>query len=247
MCTVISRGAQGVWDRVRKLRRLAKSPNPHEAEVAAAQARALMEKHGLSDDDVDEEALELLDRESDALRQWLATLLGRLCGCRVVVSRREGVGLRGVPGRVTKVRALYQRALDEMLCTRTPPVAPWLEEDARRVWLFAWSRGFSEVVEASLEPLPPPESEPRRATAARPAADAPAGDAEREPDPAPQAGAPAGGDGEGFVDEVRRSAQVLFGSIDLRWLERDGRCAGRAAGRRVVGAALTCGLPPKRS
>lgn len=240
---MISRGSPGIVDRVRKLLRLAQSSNPHEAESASAQAHALMVKHGLTEDDVAEEAIELLDQEADAPREWLAVLVASLFGCSVVVHKREGIGLRGIASKVEKARTLYKRALDEMLCSRMPPVAPWLEKEAAIVWRYCWWQGFKAVVTSSFAPAPMPSVSPPKRSAAASArrsvteVETPAS----QPQPRPEQST------SSFVEEVVRNVQQLDRSISIAWFQKEAYAAGRASGERVASTALQVGLPPRSS
>ena len=79
--------------RLKKCLALSASPEPHEAAAALRQARALMDKHGISADDVLASEAGFAEVRAGALSRpanWEAALAGRVglvFGCRVIFSR----------------------------------------------------------------------------------------------------------------------------------------------------------------
>ena len=202
--------------RIRKLLRLAESSNPHEAARAAEQAKALMERHGVTADDVAEHIIEEIDDQRDAYREFLAHLTASLCQCSVMF-RRAGIGFKGMPEAVRKAVVFYRAAMDEVAQAPLPQAyAPWLEEAAREVWRFYWWDGFASAVyeRRGARPVKAPVQAP--VAAVQVAEDPRAGEA-----------------GEAVLQHVAASFSKLDYNTDPHWLKREARTAGWNAGIRV--------------
>lgn len=112
-----------VIDKVRKLLRLAESPNANEAALAAAKAQSLIDEHNLSaallamdggpsepDEDIEDFMAKdaPLDRQPilHRWRQYLASTIARANGCRIY-SQGGNIALVGRPSDAETVRYLF--------------------------------------------------------------------------------------------------------------------------------------------
>lgn len=132
---------------MRKYLRLAESSNPHEAALAAQNARELMERSGLSDDDVAEDVVETAEvQRGDACREELARAIAASRKCKAVANRRGELAFKGGRRAVASARELYRRLVIEadvrsqMSSAGDPPAA------AREVWRICWWLGFVGTV-----------------------------------------------------------------------------------------------------
>ncbi len=126
-------------DRIRRLLRLAESPNVHEAAVAAARAQELMARHrieaaALDDADGGAGVKDLRDAPLDGskrLRAWkthLADAVARANGCRVYLLERDGMKHIVLVGRAEDaelVRLLYPELVKRV------EVLTWLHGQGR--------------------------------------------------------------------------------------------------------------------
>ncbi len=117
-------------DRIRRLLRLAESPNVHEAAVAAERAQELMARHRIEAAALDRGAadggiVDMRDAPLEAskrLRPWktqLGNAIARANGCRVYLLERAGVRqlvLVGRPEDAELVRALYAELVPRVEC-----------------------------------------------------------------------------------------------------------------------------------
>ena len=116
-------------DRIRRLLRLAESPNVNEAAVAAARAQELMARHRIEAAALEEgepgDVQDLRDApldESKRLRAWkthLADGIARANGCRVYVLERDGTRRIVIVGRADDaelVRLLYGELVKRVEC-----------------------------------------------------------------------------------------------------------------------------------
>ncbi len=149
-----------VIEKVRKLLRLATSPNPHEAASARQNADELMAKHSLSVDDVAEEVFEVIDSQATAERQNLAHIVTAAKNCILIVNKKSpAVAFRGSRKAVEKAKTLYWNLAREaevhsqMSPEGNPPPA------AREAWRICWWMGFLGAIADRLKPgrekLPP--------------------------------------------------------------------------------------------
>lgn len=135
-------------ERVRKLFRLAESPNENEAESARQAARALMERHGLTDDDVSEDVAVAVDASAGHHAESLAMLASSVHGCSIY--RRQGqVLIRGAGNCVRRAVALhasflvsYQASINYL----DRIVAPWFKPQCEAVWSVFWLTNFASSV-----------------------------------------------------------------------------------------------------
>jgi hypothetical protein len=131
-------------DRARKLLRLAQSSNPHEAARAKENAAALMEKHGLSERDLEEVEVEIADGEREPFRDELAKMIAGSMQCEVVVGKRGGLGFRGRRSDIRDARKVYLRlsrlADERSFLSGAPP------EAAVELWRICWWLGFLTVL-----------------------------------------------------------------------------------------------------
>jgi hypothetical protein len=117
-------------DRIKRLLRLAESPNVHEATVAAARAQELMARHRIeaaaldagADDDGIVDMRDAPLEASKRLRPWktqLGSVVARTNGCRVYVLESAGMRQMVLVGRVEDaelVRALYTELVTRVEC-----------------------------------------------------------------------------------------------------------------------------------
>lgn len=128
--------------RVRKLLHLAESPNPHEAALAASQAKALMAKLGLKPEDVADDVQEVVEERREPYRQELARVVAMAYGCVPIMSGRGAVAYRGRPTVVKRARDTYA-ALSKYAdahCEMSPMGDP--PDAARLAWRICYWLGF---------------------------------------------------------------------------------------------------------
>lgn len=201
--------------RIRKLLKLAESPNPHEAARAAEQAQALMVRYGFTADDVAEHVIHEADDHRDAYREFLAHLAASLCQCSVMFRKSGGIGFKGMPAKVKKAQLFYQSAMDEVLGASLPQqYAPWIEDAAREVWRFFWWDGFAAAVYERFGRRPPVEPTELKSVIKPESAIEPA-------------------NAETVLEQVRDSVKTLSHHTDVDWLKRAAINAGRGAGFRI--------------
>ena len=99
--------------RIRKLLRLATSSNEHEAASAVERARELMDRHGISREDLAEDVVEIADDRVDPVRAEIARAAAQARGCAAIVSAKGALAFRGRPDAVADARQAYQRVLRE--------------------------------------------------------------------------------------------------------------------------------------
>jgi hypothetical protein len=214
-----------VAKRVRKLLHLTQSSNEHEAARARERASALMEKHGLTDDDVADVVQEVVDSQIDEYRVFLAVLSSELHGCDAATNKRGRVALRGQPEGVRRAAAFYRSAVEAFDRSRMPPIAPWLAEVALEMWTFFWWDGFAAAVY---------DRRPEVRPGATSSAGVQGGTAAASPLPESD-----------IVEEVRSAMRQLSASIDVEWFKIEARRSGWAVGECVsldpggVGRALS--------
>ncbi|KKW46538.1 MAG: hypothetical protein UY96_C0003G0041 [Parcubacteria group bacterium GW2011_GWB1_56_8] len=141
-------------ERVRKLLRLARSSNPHEAEAAKVRAQALMSQHGFTNEDVAEDVVVIVEEQPNHYREDLARLVARAKDCLMVTNKRRVIALRGRKRDVKMARDLYRALLregefrGEMSSTGNPPAA------ARAVWRSCFWFGFLGALMERLLNIP---------------------------------------------------------------------------------------------
>ncbi len=172
-----------------------------------------MKKHGLTNRDVEEDVIEVVDPVIDDYRRWLASFIAPLFGCTVVEHKREGLGFKGVRARLAQARDLYQKQLREADRSKMPPIAPWMQADANKIWEFFFWDGFASVMRDRFADW--------RKTA-KVAEEAMSLASERV-QAVPQA-----------VSDVRSAASRLRNFIDIRWLEREAYAAGKKTGEQLT-------------
>lgn len=151
-------------DRVKKLRRLAESPNKHEAESALARAQVLMEKYKLTEDDVSEDAFEVVGDDRDLHREPLAVLAASVQSCKLTKNRRGQLGIRGNVVTVKRAIAFYassQESYRASLNHMERIVASYFRVQCEAVWRVFWLRGFVTAVgerDSSARSRMPPEA-----------------------------------------------------------------------------------------
>ncbi len=165
-----------------------------------------MKQHGLKEEDVAEDVMEIVDGSLDNFREWLAKLVADLCDCTVVVHKRDGIALKGSASKVQQAKGIYQSGLSEMQSSRMPPIAPWFEQPASVIWKFCWWRGFASVMKKGRQ-------QPQKRSFVAQVAEAVKKDSPE-------------------VD-LLSSAFTLQSHINLDWLQREAYSAGCSAGERV--------------
>lgn len=202
-------------ERVRKLLNLTRSPNAHEADRARERARALMAKHGISEDEVAEESLEVVD-DSNHLRDELARIVAASRGCSAVRDGRR-LAFRGPKSRVAESARTYARLAGE--CERrASELPPGTIRDALEPWRICFWLGFVAVLGERLQRVKCSQAvvlvEKDRPL---PKATAIASEALRAL--------------ERYGDEVRYGGED--GREAIEWLRTTAYAAGRALGERV--------------
>lgn len=135
-------------DRIRKLRRLAQSPNEHEAAAARAEAARLIARHGLTEHEiapVDDETTLLVDRTVEFSRENLARACAAAHGCESYTGTR-GIAIRGLRTSAQAAQRLYNYLCgipENAVLVGAPPVAQALYREC------FWS-GFVSAIEARL-------------------------------------------------------------------------------------------------
>lgn len=228
-----------ILDRVRKLLGLAQSPNEHEAARAGEEARRLMGRHGLTEDDIVGVVLEVVEERADACRRDLALAASLAHDVDIVGNRRGEVAFRGNRAAVRRARECYLsllRGSDECMADPRVRGSP---DPVREAWRAAVWLGYAEAIaercielrERRRRPKEEPKVEVARAEV--PVADAPAGE-EAPPPPPQQFEADPELTKDRVVEEVRRR---LLGAkrvgVNAQWLYKEARAVGWSTGMRV--------------
>ncbi len=148
-----------VLDRVRRLLRLAESPNVHEAALAAARAQELMVRHRIEAATLDggrdgSGIVDLRDEPLEAskrLRPWktrLGDVVARANGCRVYLLDRGGIRSLVLVGRAED--AALVRALYESLVTRVECLTRAHGQQRARAYRNAFRLGVVATLEERL-------------------------------------------------------------------------------------------------
>ena len=136
--------APAIIDRVRKLLKLAQSPNAHEAASALSRAEALMKKHGLTDRDVEDVEVEPAHTQREPLKDELANILANAHDCAVVTNKRGVLGFKGLASDATAVRDIYDRLCREAeWASALPGREP---RGATELWRICWWLGCLSAV-----------------------------------------------------------------------------------------------------
>jgi len=230
---------QTVVDRIKKLRALGASSNEHEAARARERAADLMQRHGVTEDELAEAVVEVVDVERDEYREAVAGIAAGLQGCRVVCKRQE-IGFRGRPDRVRRATGFYSSALDlyrSSVVGMNRIVATWLRDPSEIVWRFYFWNGFAEAVYERRPEAREARQERARAAAREEAEEAaaetdPEADVPRRPRSRPRARPePPRADP---VDVMRERARELARNIDVDWLAKEAHRTGRSMGLQVA-------------
>lgn len=139
-----------IKDKIKKLLRLATSPNRNEAEAARTRAEALMEKHGRVT--LEEDVNLAIDEAPDFLRERLARAAALSRGCRAGVSPSGVLCIRGSEGAAKAAARLYcdlyaRGRSGAVLTGRAPPPVSASRVYAQIFWLV-----YVDVLEARLSP-----------------------------------------------------------------------------------------------
>jgi hypothetical protein len=144
--------------RIRKLLRLARSKNPHEAASAEAAARALMRAHGLSEEDVleSEVVTEVVDakRRSDPLdphREELALVVAMSRGC-TAVGNAQGIAIRGTAAAAGEAASLYRDLAEKVERGAEATGKKGSGRSLQEAWVSGFWMGFVGAIGASLRP-----------------------------------------------------------------------------------------------
>ena len=149
-----------IIDKVRKLLRLAESPNAHEAALAAAKAQTLIDEHNLTAsllsldtatpeqdepiEDFQKKGAPLDERGRDVWKSHLASAISRANACRIYLQGGQ-IALVGRPSDAAAVRYLYAYLSREVerLC----------EKDGRgcgRTWRNNYRLGVVDTISRKL-------------------------------------------------------------------------------------------------
>ena len=137
-------------EKVKKLRRLATSPEPHEAARAQEEATRLMIKFGLTENDFTEDVTEVVDDKCDANRRELARVIALSRRCQSLVSKKGNIGFRGHPSAVISATRLYHSLVNIVSesCNTNPNAQA--NAPGRLVWKRYYWRGFVDAVSTRL-------------------------------------------------------------------------------------------------
>jgi uncharacterized protein DUF2786 len=209
-------------ERIRKLRKLAASPNPHEAARARETADELMRQHGITEADIAELVLEVADTKRDPYRDLAAELAAKIHRCRVVTSNRQEIGFRGHADQVRRAVQFYRAAVGIAENTAMPPIADWIQSTARKWFDFCWWEAFAIAVNQRLQP----PKQPREQSHEQPSATEPIVDVSGVTN-IPQKEAD-------LIVETRQVLDDLNPYLDVIWLRREATRAGEAAGKSIA-------------
>lgn len=214
---VTAKAEDVVVKRVRKLLRLAESPNEHEAARAREEAQRLMQRHGLSAGDVEENAIEAVEGKLDAFRREILITLAEAHGCSVVAGS-AGHAFKGAASKAraaaTAYRSLIQAGESCELDVRIkgspePVVVAW----RACLWLGLASRLTLAAIDLKARrnvrpPKPAPDIDESNVDWGE------AREIRREP---------------GVVTEAKSAVFRTGGIVDTNWLAREAHAAGERA------------------
>ena len=138
----MSTASPKVLAKVRKLMRLGASPNPHEAERANDEVKRLMEKHGLSLADIEEDVTEVADEVHEPGHLRLAHAIAVSRRCAILVNKKNQLAFRGRSASVRSAREAYQ--LLARTVSQHCEIGP--RDPGRHVWRLCYWSGFVEAV-----------------------------------------------------------------------------------------------------
>lgn len=149
--------------RIRDLLALTKSPNPHEAARARERATELMRRHGVTEADLVEEAVEVAPLPQGLegnQRQELARIVALSRGVALQTGPRERIAFKGYPEAAKDARELFCALVSivEGNCEYTSGY-----DSDRFLYRTCFWLGFVEGVQRQLDPehaFVPPEALP---------------------------------------------------------------------------------------
>lgn len=153
-------------DRARKLRALARSPNPHEAARAAERARQHMEKFGLSEADIAEDVTTIVDtRGDDQCRLSLAHVVAVMRNCAMVVNGRGQIAFQGRPVAVQRATEFFNMLAREADMRASMPYDGNPPHSAREAWRMCFWMGFiAALTESQKQKVAAVHTEPAAAS-----------------------------------------------------------------------------------
>lgn len=131
-----------IMARVRKLRALSASPNQNEAESARGEAERLMRRHGLTEADFEEDAVEVIDDKCDDLRIRLARAIGASRRVATLANKRGEIAFRGRAPAVKSAADLYRSLI--IACAAHCEIGS--RDPGRHVWRLCYRQGFVDAV-----------------------------------------------------------------------------------------------------
>lgn len=225
------------------------SPEPEEAARAREQAERLMEAHGLTRADFEDDVVEIADDRRDDLRQRLAIAVSTSRRCAAITNKRGQIAFRGRPGAATAARDLYQALVGGVSAhCEIGPMDP-----GRDVWRICYWMGF---VDAVIERLVADEArawtpKPAESAAPAPAAQPCAPTADPTRSPSPKVEVPPVENIREKLDAATQSfatyfhpSHMAYGVMTLRAQAYEN---GRNLGRGVVIAAREQAVPARRT
>lgn len=148
-----------------------------EAAAAAEEARRIMEKHGITDEDVSDAVAVIVESVSDYYREEIAIAVAQLVGCKAFTNGSE-ISFRGFHERVSGGKTVYQSLVQSArpdvpaevyihLCGGPTSQRRVDFNLVQKAWAACWWPGYVAAVVRRLWRIREGEEEPVKSTSPR--------------------------------------------------------------------------------